>query len=81
MKIININTSYIKLVQFLKLARICQSGGEAKILVLEGKVLVNGEKETRRGRKLKGGDVVSFGNTDYSIRQDGGLDGDKTASP
>jgi ribosome-associated protein len=49
---------YIKLDQFLKLARIVQSGGEAKHLILSGAVLVNGQVETRRGRKLRQGDVV-----------------------
>ena len=49
---------YIKLDQFLKLARIVQSGGEAKHLIQSGAVLVNGEVETRRGRKLYPNDVV-----------------------
>jgi ribosome-associated protein len=49
---------YIKLDQFLKLARIVQSGGEAKHLILSGAVRVNGQVETRRGRKLRHGDVV-----------------------
>jgi len=49
---------YIKLDQFLKLAEVVQSGGEAKQLIQSGVVLVNGEVETRRGRKLRQGDVV-----------------------
>lgn len=49
---------YIKLDQFLKLAEVVQSGGEAKQLIQSGAVLVNGEVETRRGRKLRQGDVV-----------------------
>jgi len=81
MKTIKINTPYIKLDQFLKLVKICQTGGEAKIFVLSEKISVNGETETRRGRKLKDGDVVSIRNVDYQIRQGGGIDGDKTASP
>jgi ribosome-associated protein len=48
----------IKLDQFLKLADVVQSGGEAKHLIQSGAVLVNGEVETRRGRKLHAGDVV-----------------------
>lgn len=48
----------IKLDQFLKLAGVVRSGGEAKILIQSGQVLVNGEVETRRGRKLRHGDVV-----------------------
>jgi ribosome-associated protein len=49
---------YIKLDQFLKLAQVVQTGGEAKVLIQSGQVLVNGEVETRRGRKLRPGDVV-----------------------
>ena len=49
----------IKLDQFLKLADIVQSGGEAKYLIQSGAVRVNGKIETRRGRKLRAGDVIS----------------------
>jgi ribosome-associated protein len=48
----------IKLDQFLKLAQVVQTGGEAKMLIQSGQVLVNGQVETRRGRKLRPGDVV-----------------------
>ena len=48
----------IKLDQFLKLAQIVDSGGQAKHLIQAGFVRVNGEVETRRGRKLRHGDVV-----------------------
>lgn len=48
----------IKLDQFLKLADVVQSGGEAKHLIRSGMVQVNGETETRRGRKLRAGDEV-----------------------
>jgi ribosome-associated protein len=48
----------IKLDQFLKLAQVVQTGGEAKVLIQSGQVRVNGEVETRRGRKLRPGDVV-----------------------
>jgi len=51
---------YIKLDQFLKLARAVQSGGEAKQRIQAGEVRVNGEVETRRGRKLRHGDVVQI---------------------
>jgi ribosome-associated protein len=49
---------WIKLDQFLKLAHIAQTGGHAKVLIREGLVKVNGEVETRRGRKLRDGDRV-----------------------
>ncbi|MCB0088287.1 MAG: RNA-binding S4 domain-containing protein [Caldilineaceae bacterium] len=50
----------IKLDQFLKLAQIVHSGGEAKQLIRAGFIMVNGQVETRRGRKLRPGDVVTF---------------------
>jgi ribosome-associated protein len=49
---------YIKLDQFLKLAQIAETGGQAKSMILLGEVKVNGEIETRRGRKLRDGDRV-----------------------
>lgn len=51
----------IRLDQFLKLANLVGSGGEAKILIVDGQVEVNGEVETRRGRKLREGDQVLLG--------------------
>jgi ribosome-associated protein len=51
----------IRLGQLLKLAGIADSGGEARELVQEGLVRVNGEVETRRGRQLRHGDVVEAG--------------------
>ena len=49
---------YIKLDQFLKLAQIAMTGGQAKSIIQAGMVKVNGEVETRRGRKLRDGDRV-----------------------
>jgi len=51
---------FIKLGQFMKKAAMVGSGADAKIFITEGEVLVNGEVETRRGKKLVPGDVVSF---------------------
>jgi ribosome-associated protein len=51
----------IRLGQLLKLAGIAESGGEARELVQDGAVRVNGEVETRRGRQLHRGDVVEAG--------------------
>ena len=48
----------IKLDQFLKLAQVVATGGQAKALIQGGEVKVNGEIETRRGRKLRQGDRV-----------------------
>lgn len=55
---------YIELQQLLKLARLAQTGGHAKMLIQGGEVQVNGMVETRRRRKLYVGDVVEvFGQT------------------
>ncbi len=55
---IKINTPFIKLDQFLKFSGIVEMGADAKILVQEGYVKVNGETELRRGKKLVSGDKV-----------------------
>ncbi len=51
----------ITLGQALKASDLVGSGGEAKVLIQAGEVIVNGEVETRRGRKLVAGDVVEVG--------------------
>lgn len=55
-----ITTEYITLQQFLKFSGIAQTGGEAKILVKEKEIFVNGEPENRRGKKLYPGDEVKI---------------------
>ncbi|OGQ98673.1 MAG: RNA-binding protein [Deltaproteobacteria bacterium RIFOXYD12_FULL_55_16] len=50
----------IRLGQFLKLAGVVDTGGEAKARIQEGEARVNGEVETRRGRQLAPGDLVEF---------------------
>lgn len=57
---IKIDTDFIKLDSLLKYAGLVGTGGEAKILIQEGQVLVNGEVETRRGRKIHKGDLVDL---------------------
>ena len=54
-----LNKEYIKLDQFLKMSNIISTGCEAKIYLMENKVLVNGIEENRRGRKLYPGDTVT----------------------
>jgi ribosome-associated protein len=56
-----------RLGQFLKLADAVDTGGEAKIRIAYGEVLVNGEVETRRGRQLHPGDVVELGGATYRV--------------
>ena len=67
MKTIQIHDSYIKLGQVLKLSGLVSSGIEAKILVQDGKVEVNGETDTRRGRKLYPGDVFEYNGQKVSV--------------
>ncbi len=57
---ITIKDEFIKLGQALKLAGLVQSGVDAKFLIEDGLVLVNGEVDTRRGKKLREGDVVTI---------------------
>ena len=57
---ITITTEYIKLDQFLKFAGVVGSGAEAKLLIGDGLVTVNGEICTMRGKKLRPGDTVVF---------------------
>jgi len=59
-KKIAITTEYIKLDGLLKFSGICETGGEAKNLINEGVIKVNGEVCTKRGKKLRPGDRVSF---------------------
>ena len=60
MKMVTITTEYIKLQDLLKLAHAVATGGEAKIRVQEGEVLVNGAVCTQRGRKIRPNDTVDY---------------------
>ena len=62
-----IDTPYIKLDSFLKAVNAASSGGEAKFLITGGDVLVNGEIELRRGRKLYPGDRIEVGGKVYMV--------------
>ena len=64
---VTITTEYITLGQFLKLARIIQNGGDAKIFLLTTAIYVNGELEQRRGRKLRPSDIVKVSGKEYEI--------------
>ncbi|MBL0226029.1 MAG: RNA-binding S4 domain-containing protein [Geobacteraceae bacterium] len=65
-----ITTDYIKLDSFLKGVNIVGSGGEAKIIIAEGRVMVNGETELRRGRKLYPGDRVALGSHAFTVERE-----------
>jgi ribosome-associated protein len=60
MEVIQLKEEFIKLGQALKAVGFVSSGLEAKIVIKEGQVLVNGEVEYQRGKKLYEGDMVSF---------------------
>lgn len=60
MEIIKLREEFIKLGQALKAAGLVESGVEAKDVIMDGLVAVNGETEVRRGRKLYEGDIISF---------------------
>lgn len=62
-----IEGDYIKLDSFLKAVDAVSSGGEAKILIVDGQVRVNGGVELRRGRKLYPGDRVMFNGKEYPV--------------
>ena len=62
-----ISTECIKLQDAMKYAIFVYSGGEAKALIQEGEVLVNGEVCTMRGKKLRNGDKFTFDGQDYMI--------------
>ncbi len=66
---VSIRTEWIRLDQFLKLAQAAGTGGEAKIRIQGGEVSVNGQAETRRGRKIRPGDVVEVSGTLYRVVQ------------
>lgn len=69
MEIIKLRDEFIKLGQALKAANLVSSGVEAKYVVLEGMVKVNGEKEYQRGKKLRAGDIVSFNGEEIKIEE------------
>lgn len=61
----------IRLGQFLKYADLIETGGEAKGVIVEGLVAVNGETEFRRGRQLHDGDIVDVGGMAARVRTAG----------
>lgn len=67
METITITTEFIKLQDMMKFANLVSSGGEAKVLIQEGEVSVNGEVCLQRGKKLRPGDRVSFRGREYAV--------------
>jgi ribosome-associated protein len=64
---IKITTEFIKLDALLKFASLVGSGGEAKMLIQDGQVLVNGEVCTMRGKKIRPGDTVTLGDNEVTV--------------
>ena len=62
-----ISTEFIRLEQFLKFCGVADTGGTAKQMIQAGMVSVNGETETRRGRKLVPGDIVKAEGKTYRV--------------
>ncbi len=69
MEVIKLREDFIKLGQALKAAGYVESGVDAKFEIQDGNVLVNGEVEVRRGRKLYDGDIVEFDNQKIKIEK------------
>ena len=60
MKEIKIETEFIKVDQFLKYTSIVQTGGEAKMMIQDEMVKLNGEVVTQRGKKIRNGDIIEI---------------------
>lgn len=69
MEIIKLRDEYIKLGQALKAAGLVESGVDAKFVIQDGLVSVNGKIEVQRGKKLYAGDVVSFDGQEIRIEK------------
>ncbi|MDH5078121.1 S4 domain-containing protein YaaA [Clostridium perfringens] len=67
MQEVKINTEFIKLDSFLKWCGAVSLGSEAKMLIMDGEVLVNGEVCTQRGKKLRVDDTVEFNGEIYKL--------------
>lgn len=69
MQIIKLREDYIKLGQALKAAGLVESGVDAKFVIQDGLVKVNGSVETKRGKKLVAGDIVEFDGEEIKIEE------------
>lgn len=69
MQTITVRDDFIKLGQAIKAAGLVESGVEAKEVIQDGLVKVNGKVETQRGKKLVGGEIVSFNGEEIEIKK------------
>ena len=67
MQDVEISSTPVELFKFLKFINVVGSGGEAKIVIAEGLVTVNGDAESRKRRKLNAGDVVELGGEAFCV--------------
>ena len=68
-QVIFIDTEFIKLQDLLKFAGLVETGGQAKILIQDGYVTVNGEICTMRGKKIRNGDIVNLDDDTLEVRK------------
>lgn len=68
-QVIFIDTEFIKLQDLLKFTGLVETGGQAKILIQDGYVTVNGEICTMRGKKIRNGDIVTLDDDTLEVRQ------------
>ena len=68
MKILEISQEPIKLYQIMKIENMVASGGEAKVVIAAGQVSINGIVETRKGKKIVSGDIITFGKETICVK-------------
>ena len=68
MRQVDINKEPVELFKILKFEGIVGSGGQAKLVISDGQVTVNGTVETRKRRKIVGGDIIVFGEEELQVR-------------
>ena len=66
-KVIKVEGEYIKLQDLLKYSGLCQTGGHAKMIIQNGEVKVNGEVCTKRGKKMRTGDIAEYDNEQVEV--------------
>lgn len=68
-EVIDIHDEFIKLDSLLKFSTIAETGGEAKLMIQDGEIIVNGEVCTQRGKKIKPGDIIKYPGGALTVRQ------------
>ncbi len=68
MREVEITTEPVELYKILKFEGMASSGGEAKLVIEQGQVIVNGEVETRKRKKIVSGDIIEFGSEKICIK-------------